>query len=592
MKKIFTLCSTLALLSLSSVSYAATEQSEYLDSLVVKGAPQLSMGLFALAQPDADEDMTAWETWSERRLALLQEQGMWAQIIDDYARLPEAASAEYQLKLRILAIEAYLAQGDGAQARSLLLQLIWGDENPQADEVATEQTQTWRRLLVYSYLVEGREQDAYVAALRFNQDYPSLQGSDDWQWLNARVLLGVDRPADALQLAQQSRQPRAEVVRLLAQFKGSEIGDRFALSKSFESLAAADLPLELRQELFAAALTNATLLSDPALKIEFLERLLAQAIIDVDLAAGVEALWQAYEAYGQHLANKAQLLRGNYEPWFDAARRYQDLNPAQARSLWVWLSLNSGDEAASARAVTALAEALPEALLTALYLSSERYQGLAAVPAAIKLKLIDSALAEGDFKRAVQLINMADGMHAEGDVDWQLRRARVQILTGMSNAGAAQLQQMLSNVSLNRAQMDYLIVTALDLKNENQHALAYELLAGMVDYVPELMLHRQVVYWMADSLVAQEKYLEAAKLFLRSANLVPTESADDWAMAARYAASQALLQAGLVQDAKRLLSGLIAQSNNAAQRSQWQYELRQVDRAVHLSTKNLAGSTH
>ncbi len=588
MKKIVSFCSAIALLSLTSLVQAETEQGEDWNALVVKGAPQLSLSLFEKARPDPGSDIAAWEAWSVQRLALMQSQGLWGEIIADYEHVPETVSPAYRQSHRVMVIEAYLAQGKGAEARALLLPMIWGDDGEATD---ASQALVWRRLLVYSYLVEGREQDAHAAALRFNQDYPEAQGGDDWQWLNARVLLNAERTAEALQLAQQSRDPRAEVVQLLAQFQGAAIGDRFSLQKSLDGLNAAGLPLELRQSLYEAALANAALLAEPAMKIDFMERLLAQPMAGVDLSAAAEALWQAYEAYGEHLANKAQLLRGNYEPWFDAARRYQDHNPAQSRALWVWLGVNAGDEAANQRAVAALADALPVSLLSALYLSSERYQGLASVPAPVVLKLIDAALAEGDFKRAVQLINMAEGKHAADDVDWQLRRARVQVLTGMAAAGATHLQQMLSNVSLNRPQMDYLILTALDLKNEGEHAQAYALLAGLVDYVPELMLHRQVVYWMADSLLAQQQYLQAAKLYLRSADLVPSESGDDWAQAARYGASQALLQAGLIDDAKALLSGLIAQSTNDAQRSQWQFELRQIERASHVAA-NLAGSKH
>ena len=66
------------------------------------------------------------------------------------------------------------------------------------------------------------------------------------------------------------------------------------------------------------------------------------------------------------------------------------------------------------------------------------------------------------------------------------------------------------------------------------------------------------MFWMADSLAAQGRHVEAARLYLKSAMLPDPHAMDPWAQTARYQAAEALAEAGLRDDARFVYEALLA----------------------------------
>ena len=566
-------CTAALMMVLGAAAFTSSHalEQEKLDSLTVHQLPQLGHGLLELERPNRAEELDRWQLWVRQTVEFQRGQGLWPNLIVGYQHLPDDTPDELRNWFRLQVIDSYLALGDGVQARALILPLLW-QEAPDADAV-----ESLRRSIVYSYIVDGLAEDAQSAVLRFDQDYPESANDGAWAALKARALLSAGRSSEAADLVAYASDAPGRAAYLLAKFAALEMGSPLLLNDALSLLDNNALTPELKQALYQGALANAALLLEHSDRIQMLERLLLMPVAGVDLADAVEALWNGYEQYGAELANKSQLLQGNFEPWFDKAAQLGGTTPFQGRAIYAWLAIN-GEPESRERAHALLVSSLDHGVLNSLYLSSQRYALPENIPLVIVLKLVDAALDDAAIKRAVQLINLAEGRYDPQAVDWQLRRARVQILTGMTRYGAGQLQQLTSGVTMTRDQMNYFIATVLDLKAMGAVSASFELLQAMLDYVPEVALHRQLLYWMAESLMGQRRFVEAADHYLRSAYLISDDAKDSWALEARYRAVRALVSASYLRDAERVLQALINDSDDLSRRTLLENTLRNVHR--------------
>ena len=92
----------------------------------------------------------------------------------------------------------------------------------------------------------------------------------------------------------------------------------------------------------------------------------------------------------------------------------------------------------------------------------------------------------------------------------------------------------------------------------------------------ELQGRRELYYWMADSARALYRPLDAARLYLRSATLLDPVAMDPWAQTARYQAADALAEAGLVEDARALYTGLLGATRDPARKALLRHRLQQL----------------
>jgi hypothetical protein len=302
--------------------------------------------------------------------------------------LPLAALATTASAQELNALVA-LKQGEGEAARVLLLPLIWGVAGNDQTTLAE-----LRRLVIMSYLVEGRQVDAHSAMLRYEQDYSDAV-DPAWIAIKARVMVADGQPDAAALVAVVSAEPEGKAVYALARFKGSAAMDEQLLQQGMAALNNIGLDQPLRQQLLAAALEKAIAMPVSAERIVALQQLLGvRDVAGVPITAAVDGLWSAYSEHGQAVANRLQLLVGDFTPWFDAARQLQASTPLDALALYGWLALHaeSGEQQAKAHQLFAsLLSSQPDgdALLQTLYTSSSRYGDLKAVPVAVLQQMVE-----------------------------------------------------------------------------------------------------------------------------------------------------------------------------------------------------------
>ena len=158
-------------------------------TLYQNGTPNLALARVVRDQP-ASPDAPHWVEWESLRLSLLSELGRPADLLERVKQMPAKLPAEFRQKVYGHAAWACLEQGDGASARSYLARLLWRFPLAPADQ------QRARRLVIRSYLVEHKPDEAYRAMLRYQQDFAPL--SKDVATEFAQGLLSEGRATDAM----------------------------------------------------------------------------------------------------------------------------------------------------------------------------------------------------------------------------------------------------------------------------------------------------------------------------------------------------------------------------------------------------------
>lgn len=570
-----------ALLTLCMLAASAVEAVEPLSesllneisALTVQGVDTLPLLLLAEAEPDLAQAPAAWAAWHRKKIELLRQKEAWQAIIREYERLPVAAPHAHRDWLFVELVRTYLTMGSGAQARDLLLSLIWDSEHD------TGQLAQWRRLVAQSYLVDGRYDDARSALLRYEQDYPEADRDPHWLGLQARLLIAGRQANEAAILALASDAPAARSAYVLARLETPAPPDDALINEAFDWLAEPSLDLALKHSLFSALFEGSRQMRDWPRRIAVLERLLGVDHLEVaQVTAVVDALWFSLTEYGRQLANREQLLVGNYGPWFELAAQLNRPDTRQAEAVYAWLAIHAEGEDINARAHQQLVQTLAHKgeteLLRSLYLSSSQFTDVSVLPLALMYRLVDMALAAGDLGLASKLMSGLDAPEGVDVVEWQLRRARVQILAGTPQHGAERLRDIVAADTLGDGQIGNLLLALQDLNHQGGHQAAYEILAELVHKVPDSRRQGELYFWMGESRRAQQRYSAAARLYLRAAR-TPDERDSGWQTLAQQRAAEMLEQAGLVSDAVLLYKRLQAQAD-PARRALYQDQIRRL----------------
>ncbi len=556
MKKIVQLLSFWALSF--TLAQAAVDQDE-LDRLLAAGATELALSLL---QEDVPADAESWRVQQKQKLDIYRQQQNWRAMLDEVVRASafELPPADLQW-LQTQAAIAYLGQGDGVAARDVLMSLLW------AKEENNTLFRQWRELVVRSYLVDGRYEDANTAALRYEQDYSDALQQTSWLLLKAQLMLFSGRSDDALALLSGAVEKNNPVL-LLAQLKSGvpvPIEGLLAGVKAISRQPSADIAQPLYEALLKADERLASL-SD---KVLLLEHLLASAAVgDVDVKPTADALWQAYEALALQVANREQLLIGNFEPWVEVAGSLAGKDALEARALNAWLALHSeGDLARHAH--ERFGRSLDETygsfeLIAALYLAAGRFSGGETLPIAIRYRLLDNALTQGNEQIATAMMNsLPRPAGIKALVDWQLRRARVQVLAGTAEYGTKLLEQLTkSGYDFDAVQLAAYLQVFYDLQARNSDILAYKVANAVLPQLVDSPLQQQVLRWLAEQDQAQGRPARAARRYVQLADLSEAAVAQQ----ALLEAAQALRRAGLVSDAEHLYQRALAGAENDAQR--------------------------
>jgi hypothetical protein len=566
---------------LATLQPAQALELDEIAQLAKGGAAELALNLLQKEQAPFDEDASRWMRQERLRIRIMEEYGRWQPLADSLAELPEELPVEFRDWAQGRRARALIMSGHYAEARGLLRGLIWN----AAQEVLPEQLAAQRQLVIQSYLLEGRIDDAYAAMLRFHQDYGD--GDREAILMRVRVLLASGRPAESRPLLQQlGDDPLARALLLLAALRDGQ--EPAAIHARAGELAAAHgVSAPERFLLYGTMAEAAHSEQSTGQEIIALEKWFRLEPVDkawVPLfSISADTLWDSYLAYARYVGNREQLLLGNDDAWFAAAEGTDKRYPVRIRSLYALLALNAYQPGNRARAHQALVERLLEldngmALVQQLYLHSRRFDERHPVPPQVAYTLVDQAIRDGDLPQASRLMqHLPEPPGDTARFAWQMRRAKVFILAGEYEQTVALLTALLPHAGgLSEGQRDQLVQLLFDLQTVGQHERAFRLLEQLYDNTPNFKLRRELLYWMGDSRQAQQQYAEAARLYLRSATLIDNASMDPWAQTARYQAAQNLARAKMAGDAEYIYRQLLRITESPERRAVLRHELEQL----------------
>jgi len=552
-----------------------------LAELARAGAPQLALRRMDAEQPKPQQDLVEWTVWEQERLQILVSQDLYPLVIERVDELPESVNEHFRRLALSLKAEAQLQLGQADAARATLRELLWFHNNT----AQTGNSARWRRLVVRSYVLEDKNEDARLALLRYRQDFDDE--NPQWRWLSAQVMLQTGSSESAFKLLKDDKTPQGEFLRYTAQLLMSP-QQAPQVEKAAVTLAGQLEQPELQSAFWGLAAAAAKQAQQPFKQIEYLEHALSSPV-DHELTHDLleidaDQLWDAYLQQGKRIGNQEQKLLGNDDDWYFPATEALVEDPVRARVLFsVLAEYGSSAErrfVAHGYLVGMLDElAGGETLVKSLYLESERYADVENLPPVIRYRLIDSALESGDLNTASRLMAGLAAPPDGGDrFEWDLRRARVAIFTGNVDQGVELLQQLLApdDREWDQQQVDRLLQVVFDLQTVQYHQQALVLFEALLDKRLDQQQRRELLFWMADSLQVLEQYDQAAYLFLKSATLSDPMAMDPWAQTARYRAAKALVEAGLLKDARQIYSSLLRATRDASRKAVLENEIQRL----------------
>ena len=195
----------------------------------------------------------------------------------------------------------------------------------------------------------------------------------------------------------------------------------------------------------------------------------------------------------------------------------------------------------------------------------------------VGLRLSNLALEQGRHQLAAIASASLSEIPAGVDADqWRLHVARVAILAGNYDQGAAALHEWLrASPGLTPDRTDQALQPVFDLQTAGRHDLALDLLLAIRAKTDSPRRRREIAYWIAESYRATRQHIRAAEYFLYSA-LLQHNGLDQWGEAARLQAAESLQAANLAADARVLFEGILARTEEANRRVQLQQKLQEL----------------
>ncbi len=572
----------LPLLILLAFQPAAALELDEIAQLAKGGAAELALSLLSKEQPPYAADARQWMRWERMRIRIMEEHERWQALADGLADMPAKLPDDFLAWAQGRRARALLMSGHFVESRQLLRSLIWS----QAGEGQAGHLAVYRQLVTQSYLLEGRIDDAYVAMLRFHQDYGD--GDREAILLRARVLLASGRASESRPLLEQlgKKDPLIRSLLLLVALRDG-LKPAKVLAQADELSKADGVSEEALYLLYGIMAEAARREQSTSQEIIALEQWFRLQHFDKTwgqlFSHNADNLWESYQAYARHVGNREQLLIGNDAAWFSAAETTDRRFPVRIRSLLALLANNAYQRKDRERAHLALVEQLLAldngiALVQQLYLHSSHFDGHSPVPATVAYMLVDQAIRDGDLPLASQLMqHLPEPPGDTARFAWQMRRAKVFILAGEFEHTVSLLDALIpQSASLSEGQRDQLVQLLFDLQTVGQHEQAYQLLQKLYSATPNFKLRRELLFWMADSRQAQQQYAEAARLYLLSATLIDNASMDPWAQTARYQAARNLAKARMAGDAEYIYQQLLRITESPERRAVLRQELEQL----------------
>ncbi|NNL06652.1 MAG: hypothetical protein HKO86_02925 [Gammaproteobacteria bacterium] len=547
-----------------SLSFKSIEQ---LNELTRIGLSGLAMRMIREQQKLYPKFSADWYAFEFKHIETLSALERWQDIIDRVDQILARAQPGQQITPKIAnwfrtqrAI-AQLKLGDAEQALAEARKLLWEGRGKDRDRTAF-----WRRLIIRAYLQMDLAEDANKGLLKYRSDYGDYKS--DWKLLQAEALLRAKRPAEVVDLLADEESHKARALRLLAAVRSRPGYAAHYIKDINAQLEDAGLTQPEQRAYFFVLYEAALAKKDLVLAAETAEQLLAlsrtYAVLGENFKINADELWRLYIELGERAGNQYSLLTGDDIAWYKRASDIQKKEPVRARGMYAVMAFTTVDESKRQIAHKELADSLAETdggleVVNQLYMQSDRAGSTENLPVEVRYRLVDHALSVGDITLAATMMaSLPEPPQGEAYFDWQMRKARVLILEGDYRQGEAVLRASLQNITeLNTDMIDRYLQVVFDLQTIKRHEQALELFDLLPIAAFDDKLKREIYYWKAESNYELESYDQAALLYMKSAKAGDETMTDLWAQSARFKASDALLKAGLYDDAQYAYSELL-----------------------------------
>lgn len=562
-------CLLTSFCSLLPVTTSANQQLESLKNISSAGAPFLTLKMLDQAQPEVDQDLYEWILWEQERLRILTQWEQWNELLIRIEGLPQDLPQPFLQQASSYQIKAYIALGQNATARQLLRQQLWN-----ADAASSNEYQSWRRLIIETYLNDRLIDDARIAMLRLQQDFS--EHDRDWIMLRARVLMQAGRYDETIEILSSRLDWQSLSMKLLAEYRNNRHSAQTLWDlaiKRIDSIKDDDQQLATYWSIAAIAGQKIS----PVKEVIALEARLSLDATDTIHLTPLDAdqLWLAYFRYARLVGNRSELLMGDDQSWLDLAKKVSQATPIKARSLFALLMTESAQQDIGKQAAVAFLQTLnlennlDQRLLDQLFNQSKQFADASLIPTAIRFQLVDLALKKTAIVAATRLMSGLDSIPQDvRQFDWLLRRARVLLLGGELEQGNEVLDELIQQYQQpNKEDTDHILQVLFDLQTLQANEQAIEHFRQLLNLNLLPKQRREILFWMADSFKAMQQYERAALLYLQSAMFSAPDSMDPWAQTARFNSAESLRKAGLVDDARRVYQSLLAITREPARRS-------------------------
>jgi len=559
---------------LSFQVYASSLQE--IQALQDNGTIFLALRIINKTQNMFVEQPKKWMLWERERINIYQTDENWSGLVTRVATYNGTViySDEFISWSNTQAAKALLKLSKASEARSVLMKLIWSSSKSQQQKWL----ESWRRLVIESYVTDSMIDDAHIAILRFKQDYGEQSIED--RLLRARIMILNNNSTDAMSiLAVHAKQPKAGMLYLLAQLRSHSRAPQKVQQAALRHMRGDWVNEELESQLWAVVAEAAQISGDLGSAAEALERALVSYRSDLHnsklFKISSDTLWNVYMALATQIGNKKLLLVGEDSPWLTAAKQSEKKSQVTARSLYAFVMLNGRNDKSRVKSANSFIRLLKskkngKQLIYRLFLESEQFADYKTIPEIIRHSLVDQALAKSDLVLASKImstINIPPPATRDSYM-WQLRRARILILGGNAQQGSDALFELIQTNKLTQSdKIDNLLQVIFDLQSVKKYELAFQLLEKLLNLKKEQQFQREIMYWMADSRRAQHRFDDAAQLYLKSAMIPKATTMDDWAQSARYQAASSLVNAGLTSDARGLYQQLLSVTKKPSRRA-------------------------
>ena len=535
-----------------------------------------------------ETNLDGWIQWERERISIYQLGERWQALHQRIAGYEEELPEDFYFFARQQQVDALLKLKKGHQARQILQNLIWTREGSLETERETikQWLPLWQKRIIKSYLVENETGDALLAAQRYYQDYQSNTLDD--RLLRARILLMNQREDEVVELlAKDTKHPHGGMLYLLAQLRSGARPSKKVWQAARRQMRGKWASQELKYLLWAVAAEAAKRSGDRPSTVNSLEFVLA-GNKKTELPPGLfnissDTLWNAYIDFALYFGNRAQFLIGNDQQWLNAAIKVQKKEPVKARSLFALVMIKGQNDETRLRAAKGFLNLMHKRkrgaeLVLKLFLNSGYYKTIESIPEPIRYDLVNVALSRSNIELASSLMATIKAAPAGADsYQWQVRRARIFVLGGKAEKGSQSLKVILEKTkTFTRKQIDHFLQVVFDLQTVKEHEFAYQLFNAVLPKITDVMLQREIYYWMADSRKAQQDYSAAARLYLRSAMHGENNGLDPWGQTARYQVAEMLAKAELFEDAHNMYQQLLDGTKEPARRAVLKHELQKL----------------